>query len=350
MYAHAPANTLNDYIRVTQVENELFQRLKQLPGVVSVAGSMGLPTGEYGSNGGYVPEGQGTMEHHASELPQAIFSLSSPGYFAAMGIPVLRGRDFTDGDQYGSEPVAIVSEALAHQSFPNQDPLGRRLQCGLDDNSMKWMRIVGVVGNVRQDSPASELSPALYMPLTQHPFYANEIEIVMRTQVVPQSIIEPVKQIVRNRNPEIAMKFTTMDAMVNDSAAAPRFRTILTTTFAALSLLLAIMGLYAVMSYVTVQRNGEFAIRAAMGASRATIVRLVLSGAARLTLIGIVTGATLAVAVNRVLSSMLFGLKSTDTTTYVIVLAAVIPSIMIAALLPALRASRVDPLTALRNE
>ena len=302
MYAHAPARTLDEYIRVTQFEDELFQRIRQVPGVVSVAGAMGLPTGQYGSNGGYVLEGQGTMENHPQELPQAIFSLSSPGYFSTMGIALVRGRDFTDRDRTGSAPVAIISEALARQSFPNRDPIGQRLQCGLDAESMNWMTIVGVVGNVRQDSPASGMSPALYMPLAQHPYRANEVQVAIRTQVDPSSVIAPVQQIVREMNPEVAMKFTTMDAMVGDSVAAPRFRTTLAMSFAAFALLLAIMGVYAVMSYVTVQRSGEFAVRVALGASPGAILRLVLNGAARLAAAGVVAGAVLAVAASRVLA------------------------------------------------
>jgi putative ABC transport system permease protein len=350
MYAHAPARTFDEYVRVTQFENELFQRLRQLPGVVSVAGAMGLPTGQYGSNGGYVLDGQGTMEHHSQELPQADFSLSSPGYFFTMGIPLVRGRDFTDRDRSGSDPVVIISEALARQSFPNHDPIGHRLQCGLDTESMKWMTIVGVVGNVRQDSPASGMAAALYMPLAQHPYRANEVQVAIRTQVDPSSVIAPVQQIVREMNSEVAMKFTTMDAMVSDSVAAPRFRTTLAISFAALALLLAVMGVYAVMSYVTVQRTGEFAIRAALGASAGDILRLVLQGAARLAAIGVVAGAALAVAASRVLATMLFGLKSTDALTYAIVFAIVVPAVLLAALLPALRAARVDPLVALRND
>jgi putative ABC transport system permease protein len=350
MYAHAPARTLDDYVRVTQFEDELLQRIRQLPGVASVAGAMGLPTGQYGSNGGYVLDGRGTMQHHPQELPQANFSLSSPGYFATMGIALVRGRDFTDADRYGSAPVVIISEALGRQSFPHDDPIGHRLQCGLDAESMTWMTIVGVVGNVRQDSPASEASAALYMPLAQHPYRANEVQVAIRTQVDPRLLIGPVKQIVREMNPEVATKFTTMDAMVSDSAAAPRFRTTLAISFAALALLLAIMGVYAVMSYVTVQRTGEFAMRAALGASRGAILRLVLGGAARLAAIGVAAGAALAVAVSRVLATMLFGLKSTDTLTYALVFAVVVPAVLLAALLPALRASRVDPLVALSSE
>jgi putative ABC transport system permease protein len=215
---------------------------------------------------------------------------------------------------------------------------------------MKWMTIVGVVGNVRQDSPASQPSPAMYMPLAQHPYRANEVQVAIRTQLDPPLLIAPVKQVVREMNPDVATKFTTMDAMVSDSVAAPRFRTTLAISFAALALLLAIMGVYAVMSYVTVQRTGEFAIRTALGASRRAILQLVLRGAARLAAIGVVAGAALAVAATRVLANMLFGLKSTDTLTYAIVIAAVLPAVLLAALLPALRAARVDPLVALRNE
>ncbi len=291
MSAHAPAGTLDEYIRVTQFETELFQRVRRLPGVVSVAGAMGIPTGEYGSNGSYVLEGTGTMQHHAQELPHADFSLSSPDYFSTMGIPRLRGRDFTDADRYGSNPVVIISEALARQSFPNEDPIGRRLQCGLDAETMQWMTIVGVVGNVRQDSPASPASPAMYMPLAQHPFRANEVQVAIRTEVDPSSLIASVKRIVEQMNPQVATKFTTMDAMVGQSVADSRFRTSLALSFAALALLLAIMGVYAVMNYVTVQRTSEFAIRAALGAPRGAILRLVLRGAARLAAAGVVAGA-----------------------------------------------------------
>jgi len=350
MSAHAPARTLDDYVRVTQFETELFQRIRQLPGVVTVAGAMGMPTGDYGSNGGYVLEGQGTMKSHVRQLAQANFSLSGPDYFMAMGIPLVRGRDFTDGDRYGTTPVVIVSEALVRQSFPNVDPIGRRLQCGLDNESMTWMTIVGVVGNVRQDSPASPAAAALYMPLAQHPFRANEVQVAIRTQVDPESLIAPVKRIVNGMNPDVATKFTTMNAMLDESVADPRFRTTLALSFAALALLLAIMGVYAVMSYVTAQRTGEFAIRAALGASRSAILGMVLKGAGQLAAIGAIAGIVLALATGRVLANLLFGLKPTDAVTYVVVFVLVLPAVLLAALRPALRASRVDPLAALRDE
>ena len=187
MYAHAPARTLDDYLRVTQFDNELFERIRQLPGVVSVAGAMGLPTGQYGSNGGYVLDGQGTMEHHPQELPHANFSLSSPGYFSTMGIPrAARPRLHRCAIATAASRSSIISEALARQSFPNEDPIGRRLQCGLDDESMNWMTIVGVVGNVRQDSPASAASAARCTCRWRNiPYRANEVQVAIRTQVDP---------------------------------------------------------------------------------------------------------------------------------------------------------------------
>ena len=296
-------------------------------------------------------DGQGTMQHHAQELPHADFSLSSPGYFSTMGIPRLRGRDFTDADRYGSDPVVIISEALARQSFPNEDPIGRRLQCGLDGESMKWMTIVGVVGNVRQDSPASAASRGdVHAPGTTsvpckrsaggdshrgRSFFPDRAGEADRRRDEP------------SRSRRSSRRWTRWSV---DSVADSRFRTTLALSFAALALLLAIMGVYAVMNYVTVQRTSEFAIRAALGAPRGAILRLVLRGAARLAAAGVVAGAGLAIAASRALASLLFGLKSTDTLTYVIVVAVVVPAVLLAALRPALRASRVDPLVALRDE
>jgi predicted permease len=350
IYANAPARSLEDALRVVQVENELLERIRQLPGVASAAGAMGLPAGQYGSNGGYVLEGEGTMHQAPRDLPQADFTLSTPAYFSTLGIPLVRGRDFTEADRFGAAPVAIVSEALVRRSFPNVDPIGRRLQCGLDNESMQWMTIVGVVSDVRQDSPASNPSATLYMPLAQHPSRVTDVQFAVRTHVDPSSLIVPVKEIVGRMNPEVALKFTTMDAMVRDSAAAPRFRTALATSFAALALALALIGVYAVMSYVTVQRTGEFALRSALGAPAGAMVRLVLSDAARLAVIGVVGGVALAALASRAIATMLFGLERTDGLTYAIVIAGTLVAVVCAAGLPALRASRVDPLAALRND
>lgn len=243
--------------------------------------------------------------------------------------------------------MVIVSQALARQSFGNGDPLGRQIQCGLDEATMRWMTVVGVVGDVRQDSPASAAGPAMYMPLAQHGSRANEVQVAIRTQANPDVLIDPVQRLVRDMDPEIATRFTTMQAMVSHSVAAPRFRTTLALAFALLALTLAAMGVYAVMSYTTVQRTGEFAIRAALGASPRAILDHVLMGAGRLAVIGVTIGLALTLASTRVLASLLFGMKATDTMTYATVTGVVFMSVLLAAFWPAMRASRVDPLEAL---
>ena len=350
MYAHDPANAKAEYLRVVGFQPQLLERLRQIPGVTSVGAAMGMPTGQYGVTGGYVIQGKSDFGS-GPPPPYANIGLASPGYFATMGIPLLRGRDFTAGDTYGREPVAIVSESVVRQSFPNEDPIGQHIKCGMDNESYKqWMTIVGVVGDVKQDSPTDPLSSGLYMPLAQHPWRANEYQVAMRAGVDPTALIAPVQETVRQMNPEIAMKFTTVQEMVSDSIAAPRFRMTLASTFAILALLLAIFGVYSVMSYVTAQRTQEFALRAALGARPAEIRRLVLARTATLAAVGVAVGAVLALASNRVLSSMLFGLKSTDALTYVLVLAGLMPLVVLAAVIPALRAARVDPMKALRYE
>ena len=347
MSAHAPAGTLDEQLGVGRLFERLFGELALLPGVTSVAGAMGLPTGQYGSDGYYAVEGKHIFAP-GQRLPHAGFRLASPDYFATMGIPLLHGREFSSRDQYNANFVAIISEALARETFPNEDPLGKRVQCGLD--SPNWMTIVGIVGDVRQDSPASAPGPELYMPLQQHPYHANELQVMVRTAVEPGSLINAVRQKVRSLNPEIAMKFTTLDTMVSDSIARPRFRMLLISAFAGLALLLVMAGVYGVMSYVTAQRTSEFGLRAAMGATPGDLVALVLKSAVRLAAVGLALGILLSLAAGRAMASMLFGLRPADATTYLAVLCSVTPIVLLAAAVPAWRAARIDPLTALREE
>lgn len=346
MYAHDPARTLDDYLQAGRTLQNSVDEMKQVPGVTAAAAAMGVPTGQYGSNGGYVIDGQDFM--HFTHMSQADFSLASPGYFSTMDIPTLRGRDFTANDTYDHQFVAVISESLARQSFAGKDPIGHEIECGLDQP--KWMTIVGVVADVRQDSPASSPGPTIYMPLQQHPYHANEVELVMRSAISPTALIDPVRSKMRSLNPEIATKFTTMEAMVADSIATPRLQTALVGLFAGLALLLAMAGMYGVMSYVTTQRIPEFGVRMALGASPHKVMALVLRRAAQMTVLGVGIGLLLAFSVSRVMNSMLYGLKSTDALTYAGVLLAVTPIVVLAAAVPAWRASRVDPVIALRTE
>jgi len=348
MYAHDPAHTLDDYLKAGQSFVNAVEQIRQLPGVTSAAAAMGVPTGQYGSNGGYVVDGK-PFSQDLNSMAQSDFTLSGPGYFSTMGIPLLRGRDFSLSDSYGHQFVAIISESLAKQSFSGKDPIGHTIMSGLD-SSAKWMTVIGVVADVRQDSPANPPGPTLYMPLLQHPYYANELQMVMRSAVSPASLIDPVRSKMRSLNPEVATKFTTMEAMMSDSIATPRLRAMLIGLFAGLALLLAMAGMYGVMTYVTTQRIPEFGVRMALGASQRNVLGLVLGSAAKLAVLGVAIGVAIAFSAARVMNSMLFGLKANDAITYAAVLLAVTPIVILAATVPAWRASRVDPVVALRNE
>jgi predicted permease len=347
-YAHVPANTVPELIHAGQEFDDFFGRLRALPGVSSVGGAMGLPGGQYDSNGNFVIEGRQTFNDDFNKMPYAGFRLASPNYFGTMGIPLLRGRDFTDADVYDRPVVAIVSQELARQNFPNEDPIGHRIMCGLD--KLQWMTIVGVAGDVHQYSPSSAPAPEIYMPLRQHPGPGNEVEIVIRTSGDPATLIPTVQNTIHSVNPDVAMKFATMNELVSDSISAPRFRTVLAITFAGFALLLALSGTYAVTSWVTTRRIPEFGLRAALGATPRNIVGLVLGKAVRLALIGSLLGLLTTLALSRILSTLLFGIKATDASTYAVVLIAVLPVIVLAAFGPAAKAGHVDPMIALRNE
>jgi predicted permease len=304
---------------------------------------MGLPTGNYGSNGYYNVSGGQPQD----PAPWALFTVTSPGYFQTMGIPLRRGRDFTSGDKYSGQFVAVISESLAQQSFGNTDPLGKQIQCGLDSD--KWMTVIGVVGDVRQDSPAEQPGPNLYMPMSQHPFYANQIHIVLRTQVRPLMLMNTVQERILRVNPQIAMRFTTMDAMVNKSMTTERFRAALVSGFAGVGLLLAMLGVYGTMAYSVAQRTFEIGLRMAFGAEKANILRGVLQHAAKLACCGIVMGLVLSLAVARLITSMLVGVRPLDPLTLGMASALLFITAMAAAFGPGWKATRVDPMIALRT-
>jgi predicted permease len=350
MYAHAPAQSLNQYVNVTHsFVDKLLPSLAAMPGVQASAAVMGLPTGQYGINGSYAVAGKQVLGE-GEKLPESNWTLSSPGYFAAMRIPLLGGRDFTPRDRYGTPSIVIISESAAGQSFPGENPLGRQLLCGLDEATMKPMTIVGVVGDVRQDSPGSPPQPTLYMPMEQHPYHSNELQVIVRTSSAPAAMTSAVRKAANDLNPEMAVRFTTMEAMISDSTSAPRFRTFLAVAFALLALLLAMVGIYGVMSYVVTQRTSELGLRMALGAARGDVVGLVLSRAATLAALGLSVGSAMSLAVSRLIGAMLFGLRATDPVTYASVLLSVAGIAILAAVGPAWRASRIDPMVALRRE
>src|SRR5206468_1884010 len=231
-------------------------------------------------------------------------------YFSTIGVPVLRGRDFSERDAESAPLVAVVNDALARASFPGQDPIGRRIVSGLDGTG--FMAIAGIVADVRASDPSMPPQPQIYMPFQQHPLYATALTIVVRTTADPLQTSETVARKVRALNPDVPVKMTTMEATIEEAVAAPRFRTILLGAFAGLALLLAAAGVYGVVSFTVSQRTSEMGIRMALGAQRSDIVRLMLGGSLRLTAIGVAAGWVLSLAVSRILSSMLFATTAHD--------------------------------------
>ncbi len=343
--ADAPAHSGQDAQRAAGQFSGLFAQLAAVPGIKHVAGIMGLPTGAYGSNGYYTVTGAGPVDVNHS--PYADFSVASPGYFQTMGIPIKRGHDFSAQDTDKSQFVAVISESLAKQSFGNADPLGKQVQCGLDSD--KWMTVVGVVGDVRQGSPEENPGPTLYMPMTQHPFFANQIHIVLRTEVKPLTLMNAVHDEIVRVNPFIAMRFTTMDAMVNTSIATERFRAALISSFAGVGLLLAMLGVYGTMAYTVSQRTFEIGVRMAFGAERSAILGKVLAHAAKLAGYGIAVGLVLSLLLARLVTSMLAGVQPADPVSLGAASLLLLLTALAAALAPGWRATHVDPMVALRS-
>ncbi len=356
MYADAPSFQLPDYMRAIQTFETVIHSVERLPATKSAAAIMGLPTGRYGSNGSYwvegvhIQPGQDLLNTDWSKrvLPYANFSVATPGYFKTVGIPLLAGRDFNDSDRYDLSFTAIVSKALAQRSFGAANPIGHRIYCGLD--SPKPMTIVGVVGDVRQDSPASSLEPAIYMPLRQHPYYANEVEVVVRAEGDPHVLIPALRQVMRQQAPSVAIEFTTLADMVHTSTAAPRFRAILSIVFAALAAILAVAGVYAVLLFEVNQQRSEIGLRMALGAAPESIMGLVVRRALGLSSAGLIVGVFTAVTLSRFVKSLVFGVEVLDPFTYCLGAGAVLCAVAVAAAGPTWRASRVDPAVALRTD
>jgi predicted permease len=315
--------------------------------VESASAIMGMPTGKYGSSGGYAIQGQ-PIPKDLNQLPEAGFRVNSPGFFATMRIPLLKGRDFNEQDLYDKPFVAIINETLAKRSFPNSDPIGQQILCGLD--SPKPMTIVGVVGDVRHDGPSGAHQAELYMPSHQHPFYANELQVAVRAKGDPRPLASLVREIAARRNPDIAVNSITMESMLEESVAAPRFRSQLLMAMAALALVLAAAGLYGVLAYLVSQRLSEFGLRVALGANRGDIVALVWREAGLILGIGFALGLALIVALGASVRSFLFGVEPTDSLSIGLALGVLGVAALVASLIPSLGAMKADPLTVLRSE
>jgi putative ABC transport system permease protein len=286
------------------------------------------------------------------DQPSADFFNVGLGYFRAIGIPFIKGRDFNESDQHKSTPVIIINETLARQHFPNEDPIGKRIRPGISsyEGEKATMReIVGVVGDVKNRSLSKDARPTYYVPQTQVPF--NEMTMVVRTANDPHSIISAVTKEVEALDKDLPLfGVKSMEEYLAASVAAPRFNTTLLSIFAAVALVLTIVGLYGVMSYSVAQRTNEIGIRMALGAQTLDVLRLIVGQGLKLALIGLAVGLLGAFALMRVISSLLFGVTTKDPLTFAVVGLLLACVALLACYIPARRAAKVDPMEALRYE
>jgi putative ABC transport system permease protein len=270
------------------------------------------------------------------------FRVVTPRYFKAIGMTLLRGRDFTAADNEHSPKVVIINEALARQFFPNQDVIGQRL--GLGDQI-----IVGIVGDARDDNLDKAPVPGFYAPFAQEPM--DGMGVVLRSTVEPEALIASVRTVMKElyRGQPI-LRFKTMEQRIHERTSAKRIMTVVMGVFAGIALLLAGIGLYGVLSYAVYQRTHEIGIRLSLGAPGHTILRLVLGQGLVLTLAGMAIGMATALALTRFMISLLYGISATDAMTFFLASSTLVGAAILACWLPARKATKVDPMVALRAE
>ena len=326
---------------------ELLERVGRLPGVESAGTTEILPLSGSISWGGITIEGYQASSGQA--MIQADQRNASTRYFETMRIPLVRGRYFDDRDTKDSQQVVIVDENMARAYWANSDPIGRRLKTGGADSKDPWLTIVGVVANVKQYDLETASRVALYLPVQQSP--SGTMYLAVRTTVAAQSMVAPITGTVRSMDPNVPIfEVKTMDQRLNESLARRRFAMLALGLFAAVAVLLAAVGIYGVMSYAVAQRTSEMGIRLALGARPYDVLRLILAHGFSLALIGVVLGLAASLAVTRLLSSLLFGVQAIDFLTFGTLSALLIVVALLACYLPARRATKVDPLVALRYE
>jgi len=343
-----PESKYKEDLAVNAFTDRLVERLGGLPGVTKAGAVSNLPLGG-GENINFITI-EGRPEPEPGKEPLADTRTATPGYFEALGIPLRRGRLLTAQDTAEAPGAAVIDEMLARAYWPGEEALGKRLHFGGSaEKERSWFTVVGVVGNVRHSGLHVEARPQLYVSQARSP--RNVMTYVVRTAGDPPSLAQEARNAVFavDRDQPVS-SIDTMEQVVSRSLASRRFSMVLLGVFAGLALVLAAVGIYGITSYSVAQRTREMGLRMALGAEPGTVLRMVLREAGTLALVGLATGLLLALAATRVMASLLFGVGSTDPATFAAVAIALALVSLTAAYLPGRRATRVDPMVALRAE
>jgi predicted permease len=345
---------------VNAFNDELLRRLKQLPGVEAVSLTGTLPATGSGGSQTFVVQGYVPLKGVAMNLATPAQVIGD--YFRTMGIPLLRGRTFTEADKASAQLVVIVNHKLAQHYWPGQDPIGKRMRLGTPESPTPWLTIVGEVADVKLSSPDDPTKEQFFGPVDQaeeeigsfaspSDLNGNGGYIVLRSALPPEQMESALRSTVRAIDPQLPLtQVQTMEQAVSDSEAPRRFNTVLITGFACAAVLLAVLGIYSVIAFSVASRVQEMAIRMALGAQRTGIIRLILESGVKLAAVGCVLGLGGAAAASTLLRSLLFGVSPFDPLVLTLAAVGVLALALIASTLPAFRAASIDPMQALRGE
>jgi putative ABC transport system permease protein len=332
-----------------QTLNRMVEGARGVPGVAGTAAISGAPMTADIADVRYAVRGVSEFKPGVVGLPDANVAGVTANYFQTMQIPLLRGRGLSDADRDGSEPVLLVSDSAARQSFPGADPIGRQVMFSWDSDP-RWFTIAGVVGDVRQDSPASKPAPTFYLPIAQHPRRATDVQLMVRTHADAAAMTVAMTRFMMRQFPQVAVQSATMQENIGESERAQHFRTLLFGSFAGVSILLAMTGMFGVTAYTVAQKRFEFALRLALGAQRSQVLGIVIGRALTVAAIGVVGGVALSFAATRMVGALLGEMPAFDLVSYAVATVIVAAIALAATVQPAWRAAMVAPMRALRDE
>jgi predicted permease len=326
---------------------QLLERMRNLPGIEAASATGTLPLGGGGWGRSLTVEGFPVLS--VGQAPSIQHTVVTPDYFRTMGIPLLSGRDFNDADAKGSADVTIIDERLAREYWPNESPIGKRIRFGPPENNEPWHTIVGVVGAVRHQRMQEDTRKSVYLPHAKIPL--GGLALVLRTTSNPQELTGAIRREVAQLDPDLPVsEVATMEAVVAESIWQPRLYATLFGAFAAGALLLALIGIYGVMAFLVQTRTHEIGVRMALGATTRDVFKLIVGRGMKLTALGVLIGVGGAIAVTRLMHSLLFNTSATDPVTFIVISIVLSFAAFLACYIPARRAAKVDPLIALRYE